>query len=384
MDGRRAFVAVCGVVLGLCLVASSLAAQEPEPQPGEVVLASGPDLTLTRVIAPASGALFVVGQDAGQMLRLQRSDDGGAIWRSVSLPPAASGSSQVVAVDPSDHTTIYATGADGLYKTDDDAASWRALLPVAEPHVTIAVSPADRSLVYLALRAEKTVRILRSQDGGESWETAYTHESAETACDDPILVVPHPTDPDRVFANVDCDWRVAGDLYQSRDRGATWAVMLAQGSGSIRGHPSAVVGGSGARPERLYASFAQHWVKGPGFHLDAVIYVSDDDGQTWKARVVAPLEVSGPKSQERNPVVVESLAADPSVPDRVYIGLRNARARSTGPLANGPLQVSSEGGATWKVLDVGEARHAPSVALGVDRQNLYAVTDQGLYRLRLR
>src|SRR3954469_921681 len=90
MDGRRAFVAVCGVVLGLCLVASSLAAQEPEPQPGEVVLANGPDLTLTRVIAPASGALFVVGQDAGQMLRLQRSDDGGAIWRSVSLPPAAS------------------------------------------------------------------------------------------------------------------------------------------------------------------------------------------------------------------------------------------------------------------------------------------------------
>jgi photosystem II stability/assembly factor-like uncharacterized protein len=161
--------------------------------------------------------------------------------------------------------------------------------------------------------------------------------------------------------------------------------MLEQGSSkNISGHPSTVAGGSGARPEQLYASFADHWVKGPGFHIDAVIYRSDDDGQTWKARVVVPLEVSGPKSQERNPAVVESLVADPASPDRVYIGLRNARARATGPLSSGPLQTSSDGGTTWKVLDVGEARHALSVALGIDRQNLYAVTDLGLYRLRLR
>jgi photosystem II stability/assembly factor-like uncharacterized protein len=370
------------VVLGLCLVVSSLAAQEPEPQPGELVLANEPDLTLKSVIAPASGALFVVGQDAGSVLRLHRSDDGGGSWRPVSLPPPAAGSAQVVAVDPSDHTTIYATGADGLYKTDDDAASWRVLLPIAETQVTIAVSPADRSLVYLALRGERTIRLLRSEDGGESWETTYSHQSAETACNDPVLVAPHPTDPNRVFANVDCDWRVAGDLYQSRDRGTTWSSVLAQqGSKNISGYPSTVSGGSGARPEQLYASFADHWVKGPGFHIDAVIYRSDDDGQSWKARVVVPLEVSGPKSQERNPAVVESLVSDPAAPDRVYIGLKNARIRS---VPTGPLQTSGDGGTTWKALDVGEARNALAVALGVDRQNLYAVTDLGLYRLRLR
>ena len=384
MDRRRLIVMLCTVVVGLTLTVSGLAAQEPEPAPGELVLANGPELTLSSVIAPASGALFVLGQDTTEGLRLLRSDDGGATWRPVSLPPADAQQPQVLAIDPTNHTTLYATGAEGLYKSDDDAASWRRLLPIVEPNVTIAVSPADRSLVYLALRAAKTARILRSQDGGESWETAYTHESAETACDDPVLVAPHPTDPNRVFANVDCDWRVAGDLHLSRDRGATWTDMLAQGSGNLRGYPSAVIGGSGGRPERLYASFAQHWVKGPGFHLDAPIYVSDDDGQTWKSRVVVPLEVSGPKSQERNPVVVESLAADPAAPDRVYIGLRNARTRATGPLSTGPLQTSGDGGATWKALDVGEARHAPSVALGVDRQNLYAVTDLGLYRLRLR
>lgn len=380
MGGWRALMVACGVVLGLSLVAGGLDAQEPEPQPGALVLANEPHVTLRRVVAPASGALFVVGQGADSALSLSRSDDGGDSWRPVALPaPPTSGTAQVVAVDPSDHTTIYATGADGLYKTDDDAASWRALLPIVEPHVTIAISPADRGLVYLVLRAERTVRILRSQDGGESWETAYSHESAETACDDPVLIAPHPTDPARVFANVVCDWRAAGDLYQSRDRGATWSPLLEQGSGSLRGHPSAVAGGSGANPARLYAAFAEHWTKGPGFRINAPIYRSDDDGESWQGRVVVPLVVSGPKSQERNPVVVESLAADPAAPDRVYIALRNARSRSTGP-----LQTSGDSGATWTALDVGEARHALSVVLGVDRQHLYAVTDLGLYRLRLR
>ena len=135
----------------------------------------------------------------------------------------------MLAIDPTNHTTLYATGFGGLYKSDDDAASWRPVLAIAEPNVTIAVSPADRQLVYLALRSEKSVRIVRSEDGGATWQPAYTYTSAETACDKPVLLVPHPTDASRLFANVECDWRVAGDLYQSRDRGETWELLLAQG-----------------------------------------------------------------------------------------------------------------------------------------------------------
>ena len=78
MDRRHLLAMVASVIVGLALTVGGLAAQEPEPAPGELVLANGPELTIQGVIAPTSGALFVVGKDANPGLRLRRSDDGGA------------------------------------------------------------------------------------------------------------------------------------------------------------------------------------------------------------------------------------------------------------------------------------------------------------------
>ena len=380
MDRRRLLAVLCAVIVGWSLTVGGLAAQEPEPTPGELVLPSDSGVTLSGVSAPASGALFVVGQDANKGLRLLRSDDGGDTWRPVSLPPPAGPEQpQVLTIDPINHATLYATGAEGLYKSEDDAASWRPLLPIAEPTVAVAVSPADPKLVYLGLRTEKLLRLLRSQDGGESWETVYRHEPKESECRGGLLIAPHPTDASRVSANVDCDWRVDGDLYQSRDRGTTWEAFLTQGEKNVSGYPIALAGGSGAAPERLYAGFRGHYVKERWLHLDLPIYRSDDDGKTWRHRVIVPLEVSGPKSQERNYNVLTAVVADPAETDRVYVGLMTSSSRPVGA-----LQSSTDGGTSWKRLDVGEAKHVLGVALGVDRQNLYAATDLGLYRLRLR
>jgi hypothetical protein len=182
-----------------------------------------------------------------------------------------------------------------------------------------------------------------------------------------------------VFANVDCEWRVAGDLYQSRDRGVTWDPMLAQASFHDNGYPITVPGGAGAVPERLYAAFADHYAHNPGFMLDLPIYRSDDDGKTWRQRVIVSRKVGGPKSQERNGAILKALVVDQAAPDLVYVGLKNAQSEK-----QQPLLMSDNGGSSWKPLDIGEAKDVLGAALGVDRQNLYAVTDRGLYRLRLR
>ena len=47
MDRRRLFGMACSVVVGLALTVGSLAAQEPEPAPGELVLGNEPELTLS-------------------------------------------------------------------------------------------------------------------------------------------------------------------------------------------------------------------------------------------------------------------------------------------------------------------------------------------------
>src|SRR6202022_3063510 len=76
-----------------------------------------------QLFTPTSGPLY-----ARTRSGLSRSDDAGTTWRAVSLPPGPVGS---VAVDPSDHTTIYAAEQDGLYKTVDDAHSWRLISPAS-------------------------------------------------------------------------------------------------------------------------------------------------------------------------------------------------------------------------------------------------------------
>src|SRR6185436_5517655 len=83
---------------------------------------SGLSAAVLRVFAPADGVLFATTADGAQ-----RSDDGGATWGPVSLPSGAT----LSAVDPIDHTILYADGPDGLLKTSDDTATWRLVLAYA-------------------------------------------------------------------------------------------------------------------------------------------------------------------------------------------------------------------------------------------------------------
>ncbi|MGE3910729.1 MAG: twin-arginine translocation signal domain-containing protein, partial [Chloroflexota bacterium] len=72
----------------------------------------GPDGPAARLFTPASGALFVTAGGG-----LQRSDDAGATWTPVSLPPRPDNAA--VEVDPTNHQTVYAATSDGLQCTDD-------------------------------------------------------------------------------------------------------------------------------------------------------------------------------------------------------------------------------------------------------------------------
>jgi photosystem II stability/assembly factor-like uncharacterized protein len=65
------------------------------------------------------------------------------------------------------------------------------------------------------------------------------------------------------------------------------------------------------------------------------------------------------------------MAADPAMPDRVYVAMRS-----------GSVLRSDDAGQTWTDLGLTE-QTVNDLALGVDRKNLYAATDQGVLRLPL-
>src|SRR5262245_9188635 len=97
-----------------------LHAQATAPSQGAV--SQFEQLTLSgdvvHLFTPASGAFFAL-TDTHE---LYRSDDAGASWRAIRLPPAATGfhGRHELEVDPTDHQIVYAAGADGLYQTTDD------------------------------------------------------------------------------------------------------------------------------------------------------------------------------------------------------------------------------------------------------------------------
>src|SRR5262249_43133 len=140
-------------------------------------------------------------------------------------------------VDPTKHTTMYAATSDAVFKTDDDAATWRVVLsPDADfPELgPIAVSPADSQLVYATLknRPSNRLRLVRSGDGGATWETVHGREvDSHVSCDWAVsLLQAHPTDPNRVFLGASCPRSSSyADLEQSLDRGLTWTIIRKNG-----------------------------------------------------------------------------------------------------------------------------------------------------------
>src|SRR5262249_2341584 len=149
-----------------------------------------------------SGALFAqVGLD------LYRSDDGGTSWRTVELPPAPgpNATRRPIVVDPISHQRMLAIGGGGLYRTADHAPSRQFTWPTDPDFPNLAAftaSPAGPVLLSLVVGRQgwHVIRMLRSQDGGQTWTTLEQDGHDFLACDWSVyLLQAHPTDADRLF-----------------------------------------------------------------------------------------------------------------------------------------------------------------------------------------
>lgn len=316
------------------------------------------------LLTPASGA-FLAQTASG----LARSDDGGATWRSVSLPPGFPIDRYrpgdrwrhgVVAVDPNDHSRLFV----GAWVSRDDAATWSPLGPWADngdADVFPLPSGADPSLLYLAVKTGvmggSGATMLRSRDGGESWDAVLKLSSSDFRPSSGVAVTlfeAHPSDPSILFQSV-VGFRGSGNqgiLRRSTDQGATFDEVLAS---SLR-YPVRLVGGRGDAPGRLYVALQ-------GEETSSALFRSDDNGATWVGAATFP-----PGRPDTRP----ALTYDPAAPDRVWIGLDG-----------GGVKASEDGGQTWTDLSP-TAWSVNAIALGIDGANLYAGTTDGVFRLPLR
>jgi photosystem II stability/assembly factor-like uncharacterized protein len=333
------------------------------------------NVSARRLYTPASGALFARTTDG-----LMRSDDGGVTWSPVRLPAAApvpgmpAGWTRAFVVDPTDHTRIYVATADGVYKTDDDAGTWRLVLP-ADPEVpgflALAVSPADNRVVYVALRNERLnrLRLLRSADGGQTWDTASNRErSRQSSCEWSVaLLQAHATDSNRVFLAASCSrnaQQVA--LEQSADRGTTWIDLYTP----KLAEPDWLLTGAAGPTSPILLALRKDDGRGGG----SILARSQDDGASWTT--ILEHSGGGGMSASGPDVTIGGLDADPTASDRLLLGL-NAR---QGPRdLPSQLRLSNDGGASWTDIGPPDLPRLHDVRFGTEGRMMFAATEGGVW-----
>lgn len=149
-----------------------------------------------------------------------RSRDRGETWERLAAGLDDEDCHNLVIVDELGPRRILVSTEVGLYRSDDEGASFRHV-PVPQapwPYFRVMAARADRrGIVFLSVGdrpSGETGLLLRSRDWGETWENAGLPEPVNSTI---WWIATHPADPMLVFC---CT--IFGQIFRSTDGGETW------------------------------------------------------------------------------------------------------------------------------------------------------------------
>src|ERR1700730_5674611 len=218
------------------------------------------------VTAPGQPGTVYIASPEQEKGPIWRSRDGGLTWTPVGDLITA----HLVAVDPSAALTLYAFVDGALQRSTDGGASWSTLLP-GEPVSTLVIAPSTPQTLY----AEKPDGTLASSaDGGATWERHALPRPPIGGEVGGSLAVGRATPTTVYFGG-------AGQIWRSRDGGASWQGLFAPGGGDpfVSGPQRLVV--DPRHPSVLYASGLTLHDHGLPTPLTAPVIKSVDSGATW-------------------------------------------------------------------------------------------------------
>lgn len=174
---------------------------------------------------------------------------------------------------------IFAGTGAGLYRSDDDGASWRP--PALENHEIWQIRAGENELLV----GTQPAGLFRSRDMGEHFERIESFNQAPEAAEWCVPVEPplpgraralvvDPHEPQRLWVGVE-----VGGIMHSHDGGASWSLVLPGENPDIHmlfAHP--------AKPDVLFVSTGYGRLDGIAEMKEgnAGVFRSEDGGSTWE------------------------------------------------------------------------------------------------------
>mgnify|MGYP005836258593 CR=1 FL=1 len=258
------------------------------------------------------------------------STDAGETWKLITPDGALDPEAIVCDLEvSSDGAYVLAATNRGIYRSDDEGATWQPSGAGLEHNDIreLAIAPSDPLVVYCTLRT--TARddeawnggVYRSDDGGRTWvprsegldqRVARAGEPAELGSEYKEIAV-DPGDPEVVYVGSD-SWVSAG-VFGSADGGRTWS-RRSRHFGDDRnmdygwitqwGPSVTCLALSPARPDRIVFGTSGH------------VFLTDDRGQTWEQRYCRTLPDERFVGNGLEVTCLNDVVFDPARPERLY------------------------------------------------------------------
>jgi photosystem II stability/assembly factor-like uncharacterized protein len=230
---------------------------------------------------------------------LYRSSDGGVTWQLV-LGGSLVYSS--VVMSPAAPQTAWVYLNDGSIQRSDDAGlTWRSVsaLPFyVFAGFTLAVDPTNPDILYAAGQPG----VAKSTDGGSHWSQVFTFSSQPFDSVGILLFVAPSSPSTLILATTGFSIPTADDrVFRSDDAGATWAEIDAGLPGPPHVHVGFAVGATGA----VYAAVGDP--QNPGTSIQ--IYQEVGTGDTWQQTAVLPFGQGILRVDHANPERVYALGS---------------------------------------------------------------------------